>query len=320
VSSSEPTLGAGSRFDVLALRFWRHRRRAGLARATLDNTRRHLARLGAFLARRKVVDVHRVTPAHLTAFASKLRKTRSAKPGEQRLLTITTQVACLVLVRKFFAYLERCGVIMRSPARQIPIPRQFRLPKPSLTETEVARLVEQPLKTTALGKRDRALLELLYGAGLRAGECCRLDERDVSRREETLLVRDGKGRKDRVIPLVGRAASALSTYLDEVRPDLVSSMREPALFLSCRQRRLVLSGVEDIVDRHARAAGLGHTSPHALRHACATHLLRGGASVRYVQKILGHASINTTMIYTQVNTRDLARVLRRAHPRERRRR
>lgn len=122
-----------------------------------------------------------------------------------------------------------------------------------------------------------------------------------------------------MVPLLGRAARALDEYLKEARPRLVKRPHERAVFLGCRRAPLGVSGLELMVNRHARSAGLAPLHPHAVRHARATHLLRGGASVRHVQELLGHRSVNTIMRYTRVEVRDLARVIARSHPRERRR-
>jgi integrase/recombinase XerD len=164
--------------------------------------------------------------------------------------------------------------------------------------------------------RDRAILETLYGTGIRRSECVRLDVKDLDLAEGLLLVRNGKGRKDRLVPVPGRAAAALDEYLRGCRPRLLQDLREEALFLSLRGRRLEVTGLRGLVGRHARAAGIGRpVSVHALRHAYATHLLRGGADVRHIQELLGHAQLETTALYTRVVTSDLREAIGRAHPR-----
>lgn len=133
-----------------------------------------------------------------------------------------------------------------------------------------------------------------------------------------VLIRSGKGRKDRVVPVVGRAAAALDVYLRESRPELVKDPREGALFITSWGTRLNTKRIQDLVRTNAKAAGIDiRVTPHTLRHGCATHLLQGGADVRHVQKLLGHSSVQTTAIYTHVDTKDLARVMEKAHPRER---
>jgi integrase/recombinase XerD len=171
----------------------------------------------------------------------------------------------------------------------------------------------------AVGPRDRAILEVLYGAGIRVGECVRLDLQDVALRDGRLLVRNGKGKKDRVVPLVGQAFAALDRYLREVRHALVRDPREQAVFLSAIGTRLSAVMLQRQVRQYAKPLGL-RVTPHVLRHSCATHLLRHGADVREIQQLLGHRALETTALYTRVDVSDLAAVLARAHPRERRRR
>jgi len=198
------------------------------------------------------------------------------------------------------------------------IPTASPLPRVGVSEGQAARLMEAPPQETNTGKRDRAILETLYGMGLRRGECARLDVADVDLAAGTLLVRDGKGRKDRMVPVPGRAAAALSVYLRDVRRQLVVNPHEPALFLTAWWgKRLSEVSLSFLLRRHAQVAGIANVHPHALRHACATHLLRGGADVRHVQAILGHKKLQTTSLYTRVVIEDLRQVVSRAHPRER---
>lgn len=181
----------------------------------------------------------------------------------------------------------------------------------------MARLVEMPFRGTANGTRNRAILEMLYGTGVRLSECCRIDLTDVDLGQGLLLVRDGKGRKDRVVPLAGRAAFMLDNYLREARPELMQSPRENALFLNRYGTRIGKTMIDYVVHRSAKAAGIkGAVSPHILRHSFATHLLQRGAHLREVQELLGHKSLESTAVYTRVFINDLRAVLDRAHPRK----
>jgi integrase/recombinase XerD len=221
-------------------------------------------------------------------------------------------------VRHFFHHLVRRGMLLVNPAQHLALPHAVRLPKLVLSESEAGRLMTAPFPYSPVGMRDRALLETLYGTGIRRSECLRLDVGDLDLGRGSILVRDGKGRRDRVVPVPGRAASALDVYLRDVRPLFHKNPRETALFLTCFGTRPGKSILDLIVRQHGRAARIARPiSPHALRHACATHLLQGGASVRHVQELLGHKSLQTTAIYTRVALRDLAQILARAHPRER---
>jgi integrase/recombinase XerD len=243
---------------------------------------------------------------------------RQSKTPHGAPLSFATQASYLQRVRSFFGFLTRQGFVLRSPAAEIVIPSCSPIPRTVLSVGQAARLMETPRGDTRAGRRDRAILELLYGTGIRRGECMRLGAADLDLQERTLLVRDGKGHKDRMVPLPGRAAEALCAYLKDVRPDLMRDPGERALFLTAWWgHRLSDVSVGLLVRQHARAAGLGRLHPHALRHACATHLLRGGADVRHVQALLGHKRLKTTSLYTRVVVEDLRRVLARSHPRER---
>ena len=279
----------------------------------LTQTSRALSRLSSHLREKKVADLRQVQERHLVAFACRLRESKTPRGTP---LSLFSQAAYLQRVKSFFAFLERRGLVLRSPAADLVIPAASPLPRVTVSERQAARLMEAPPQDTSTGKRDRAILETLYGTGLRRGECARLDVADVDLAAATLLVRDGKGRKDRMVPVPGRAAAALVAYLRSVRPRLVVNPQEPALFLTAWWgKRLSEVSLSFLLRRHATAAGLGKVHPHALRHACATHLLNGGADVRHVQAILGHKKLETTAIYTHISARNLRLVLDRCHPR-----
>ena len=278
--------------------------------SSMDKAHVELPRLIHHLRENGVRDARAVSEEHLVAYACHLeqRTTRLGTP-----LAASSRASSISTVRRFFAFLANRGHILRDPAEGIPLPRSARLPRGILTERQARRLVAAPFPGSWIGKRDRAILELLYGTGIRLGEATRADVSDIDLREGLLLVRSGKGKKDRVVPVPGRAAMALDTYLVEARPELVKRV-DAALFISRHGGRLSLVGLWAIVRRHGRTIGLD-VSPHALRHTCATHLLRGGASIRHVQELLGHRSLATTALYARVAIEDLREVLARAHPR-----
>lgn len=199
------------------------------------------------------------------------------------------------------------------------MPQVSKLPRVVLSRLQARRLIEAPSPFTPVGKRDRALLELLYGTGLRVSECARLELRDVDLGRGTLFVRQGKGKKDRIVPFAGQAAAALDLYLREGRPAFTRTARQQALFLSSSSGKAMGAGsIQLVVRAHARDAGLKvPVTPHVLRHTYATHLIQGGADVRHVQKLLGHACLESTTIYTRVFPKDLAKMVEKAHPRER---
>jgi integrase/recombinase XerD len=272
---------------------------------------RILPRLFRSLRRQRLTGVHQVREAHLITFLRQLSRTRTSR-GKP--LSTATLNAYTNTVRRFFAFLERRGVILDSPASDLPIRRVETLPRSVPSEDQARALMEAPHRGTSLGRRDAALLELLYGTGIRLSECARLDLSDFDLAEGLLLVRNGKGKKDRLVPVPGRASAALSSYLEEGRSTFVHDARESALFLSHHGDRLSPVTIELLVRSYGTAVQVKAT-PHLLRHACATHLLRGGADIRHVQALLGHRFLDTTARYARVVVEDLRKVLRKSHPR-----
>jgi integrase/recombinase XerD len=288
-------------------------RRRDYAASTHANAECALACFFAHLRRQRVLDVRRVSEAHLVSFLRRLQRRKSERT--RRLVAASTCALYASAVKSFFAFLERERVVLVDPMRELRLPRRERLPR-ALSAAQLRRIVSAPAAASVDGQRNRAVLELLYGTGLRRSECARLDLQDVDLVQGTLLVRDGKGRKDRYVPLPGRALRALDAYLAQARPQLAKHAHESALFLTKYGRRLSGQSVAIVVRRQARALGIA-ASTHVLRHSCATHLLQGGASVREIQRLLGHKELSTTALYTRVDTRGLRAMLDRSHPRER---
>lgn len=298
--------------ERLLVAYLEHLRIRGYSVSTARQARTVLPRLFDHLRSEGVRDIRAAREADLVSFLRRMKKWRT-RGGEP--VAAWTVLGYLTCVRAFFAFLEKKGLILANPARELLLRKPERLPR-ALSEGEARRLMAAPAHWTLLGRRDRTILEVLYGTGLRLGECLRLDIEDVDLCEGRLLVRNGKGKKDRVVPLAGRALCTLELYLREVRPWLVKDPREVAVFLSVQGKRLSAMMVQRVVKLHGQAVGI-RVWPHALRHSYATHLLRGGADVRQVQQLLGHRALETTALYTKVDVSDLAEVLARAHPRER---
>jgi site-specific recombinase XerD len=219
----------------------------------------------------------------------------------------------LSAVRGLYAWMHDRGAIDRSPATLVPGPKRTRTLPATLSAAEVERLLDAPAGTAPRDLRDRALLELLYGCGLRAAEACELDVGDVRLDAEHVRV-TGKGRKQRVVPLGGAATAALQRYLARGRPRMAAGP-SGRLFVSVRGRPLHPSDVRRSLLRALERAGVAQRSPHALRHTFATHLLEGGADLRSIQDMLGHASVGTTQVYTHVSVRHLRQAHASAHPR-----
>ncbi len=277
----------------------------GLADRTVESYGRDLAQLEGFLAERGT--------ALEVASADDVREFLAE--GNWRPSTRARKIAA---IRSYYRLNILAGLISSDPTRSLPGPRlDSGLPR-TLTVGEVERLLAGP-KPDPLGLRDRALLETLYGAGLRASEALGLRLQDIDL--EVGFVRTiGKGDKERVVPLGRMATEALRVYNQRGRPFLGGSgtIKAPELFLNNRGRRLSRQGLQFIIKRYAREAGLpDDVSAHTLRHSFATHLLEGGADLRAVQEMLGHADLSTTQIYTHVSTAHLQKIYREAHPRAR---
>jgi integrase/recombinase XerC/integrase/recombinase XerD len=240
---------------------------------------------------------------------------RYAARLSDRRLAATTVARKLAAVRALLGCLREHGVLSANPADLIPSPkRPKRLPR-VLRPEAVAALLDRIPASTPLDLRDRALFELAYASGLRAEELVNLDVDSIGFDGEQVRV-EGKGDKTRIVPAGELALAAVSRYLEHGRPALSVGDGAPALFLSKSGRRLGTSDVRRRLAIWAGHAGLaGSLTPHGLRHSFATHLLEGGADLRAIQELLGHASISTTQLYTRVESGRLRTAYRRSHPR-----
>ena len=286
----------------------------GLSRHTIAAYRRDLVRYAEFLRRRRVRDATAVTARNVTAHIAGVS---SSTHGDGVPYRATSVVRALSSIRAFHRFLMREGEADVDPTAGVIRPRlPRRLPRP-LSVEDVGKILAQPGGTTAQGIRDRAVLETLYGAGLRVSELVGLDVDDVDLEEGRVRVL-GKGSKERDVPLGRYARDAIAAYLTRVRPETATARSRSALFLNLRGGRLTRQGCTGILERHAAAARIqARVSPHTLRHSFATHLLEGGADVRVVQELLGHASVATTQVYTLVSKEHLREVYFSSHPRAR---
>ena len=278
------------------------------SRHTLDAYRRDVRDFVRVLeARRRALDTARAED--VLAWMDRQRRA-GRKPA-----TIARRLAAL---RGLYAHLVRDGAVADNPTEHVEQPRRSRPLPRTLSRDAAAALVEAPDLGTPLGVRDRALLELLYACGLRATEALTLRVADVNRRAGYVQC-SGKGRKERLVPVGGEALAWVERYLTDARPRLAAVRRAPAsalLFVGQRGRPLTRQSLWYIVLRAARRAGVHQrVSPHTLRHCFASHLLEGGADLRAVQTMLGHADISTTQIYTHLPSAALRRMYDRFHPR-----
>lgn len=292
----------------------------GLAANTLSSYRRDLGRYLAHLAGRGIDRLEDVTAQTVGDFLVHLREGDEQHPP----LSATSAARTVVAVRGFHRFAVADGLAERDPAAEVrpPTPTR-RLPK-ALPLSEVEAILEAAgAAGTSLALRDRALLEVLYGTGARISEAVGLDVDDLdlelgAHREVAEVLLSGKGGKQRLVPLGSYAREALEAYLVRARPELASARSGAALFLNARGGRLSRQSAWTVLTRAAERAGVTReVSPHTLRHSFATHLLDGGADVRVVQELLGHASVTTTQIYTLVTVDNLREVFATAHPRAR---
>ena len=234
----------------------------------------------------------------------------------ERNYAATTKSRKVAAAKSFFAFMTTEGKVKDNPTQNVRSPKTGKsLPKP-ISISEVRRLLEQPRKLSTLeAKRDRAMLELLYASGMRVGELVSLDLGSVDTREGYVRC-FGKGHKERLIPIYERATSAVEEYREETRPHLAHNADEKALFLNRRGKRLTRQGFWQKIKEYARAADLSaEITPHTLRHSFATHMLSGGADLRSVQELLGHANISTTQVYTHLTSEHIRRSYDESHPR-----
>jgi integrase/recombinase XerD len=304
----EPLAGQIRRFlDFLSVE-------RGLARNTLEAYRRDLARYAAHLGLDGVRDATKANEAEVAGFVGALSGTEYA-PGKR--YRASSVARALAAVRTFHLFLLREGEARANPAERVARPKVPRnLPRP-LTVAEVEAILAVATKTDPGGLRDRAILETLYGAGIRISELVGMDVDDVDVDDASVRVM-GKGGKERVVPLGRFALEALAAYLTRARPAIAGPRSGGALYLNRRGGRLSRQGAANILKDAAWKAGLSkRVTPHTLRHSFATHLLEGGADIRVVQELLGHATLATTQIYTLVTGERLREEYFAAHPRAR---
>ncbi|MFT4221327.1 MAG: site-specific tyrosine recombinase XerD [Microbacterium sp.] len=281
----------------------------GLSEHTVAAYRRDLSGYVEWLVARGVEESDAVTPALVAAFAAE-RASASPMPAASSLARLQSSV------RGLHRFLAREGLEPSDPSARLRPPKQpSRLPK-ALTVDQVERLLATP-DDSVIGLRDRALLELLYATGARVSEAVGLDVDDLAH-GDVLRLR-GKGSKERIVPVGSYARAAMDAYLTRARPELSRRGRaSPRLFLGARGAPLSRQSAWLVIQRAAERAQLSaRVSPHTLRHSFATHLLQGGADVRVVQELLGHASVATTQIYTHVSVEALRDVYATSHPRAR---
>ena len=270
----------------------------------------HLAPADPATGARREIDIRAVDHITIREWLSELHAAQKKKSS------IARKLAAL---RTFFQFLIREGVVELNPAKLVSTPRLEKKLPVHLSVEDAVRFIETPDTETDLGKRDRAILEFLYGTGMRVSELTKLNLRDIDFRNKTVRVL-GKRRKERIVPFGDPALQALMRYLTEVRPAFLNNAPlaerdTDAVFLNYQGTRITTRSVGRMVDKYIDiCAGIHNISPHSLRHSFATHLLDSGADLRDIQELLGHARLSTTQIYTHVSMEKLIEVYDKAHP------
>ncbi len=288
----------------------------GLAPRTVEIRDRMLHRFIYWCSERDLDQPQDITRPILERYRRHLFHRRKAN-GEP--LSFATQQQRLVPIRAFFKWLARENFILSNPASEMELPRVHRrLPRHILTAEEVERILAQTALHAEFGVRDRAIIETLYSTGIRRSELVHLNLYDVDVRNGTLMVREGKGKKDRMVPLGARAGHWISKYTEEVRPSLIIEPDEGWLFLHEFGEPFRKNRLSDLVKKYIEKAGVEKPGAcHIFRHTMATLMLDNGADIRHIQAILGHSQLSTTEIYTQVSIRKLKEVQALTHPADR---
>jgi integrase/recombinase XerD len=285
---------------------------AGFSEATAVSRDRTITRFITWCDERGIQRPQDVTRPMLERYQRYLYLYRKADGGA---LSLATQETLLNPLKAFFKWLARENHILYNPASELVLPRSPRqLPKTLLSVQEIEHVLNQPDVNEVTGIRDRAILEALYSTGIRRLELTRLKLYDVDIERGTLMVRQGKGRKDRLIPIGARACAWIGKYLDAVRPQLIGRADEVTLFVTDYGEPFEKNRLGDLVKRYMRHAGIAQGSCHVFRHAMATHMLENGADIRFIQAMLGHSDLSTTQIYTQVSIAKLKEIHAATHP------
>jgi integrase/recombinase XerD len=288
-------------------------RMTNYAEQTAETRQVYLTWFAAWLEERGITRPHEVTKPILERYQRSLYHHRKQ---DGRPLSFRFQYAQLVALRTFFRWAARTNRILYNPASELELPRlEHRLPQHMLTVSEVETVLSTADVATPLGIRDRAIMEVLYSTGMRRLELISLHLVDLDQERGTMRIRQGKGHKDRMVPVGERAVAWCDRYLAEVRPSYIVEPDEGTLFLSAEGGPFTPNRMSALVRGYVDRAALGKRgSCHLFRHSCATLMLEGGADIRYIQQLLGHADLSTTQIYTQVSIRQLQQVHAATHP------
>ncbi|RLC05679.1 MAG: site-specific tyrosine recombinase XerD [Deltaproteobacteria bacterium] len=299
-------------YNRLADEYVTYLRTRNYSTKTVDLRERQVKAFGKYLRGQGVADIDEITVDHARQYIIYLQESPIKYLGRTRRTANYIRTVIFKLAA-FFRYLSSRNRILVDPFVKIELPRrELRLPRNILTEVEMIRLLHAPNVNTDKGKRDRAMLELVYSSGLRRAEIINLDVGDIDLQNGRVFIRLGKPRKDRVVPVGKKACEWITVYLEEVRPYLVIDSRVKALFVSYRGGRLRPYTLGELLQKYTKLAKITkRITWHTLRHTCATHLLQNGADIRFIQELLGHVSLESTAIYTRVSPEELKKAIRK---------
>ena len=300
-------------FTTLYLTYLQSQNRA---KATIDWYRTLIRRFEAFAERHGITNWTDVTTALLMDYQKHVAVSLN---GNGQAYVVPAQNLHLIVVENLYRYLKTIGNVAMNPAENLQLAKEPKLlPKAVPTIKEISKLLNAPNTQTVLGYRDRTIMELLYSTGIRRAELARLKLQDLDLDHGILVVRQGKGKKDRAVPLGKVAGKYLETYLNGIRPELLHRRNnEDYVFLSISGRPISTSWLSHFLRRYTRRLKLSVSiTPHMFRHACATHMIRNRANIRHVQEMLGHAKLETTEKYLHLTITDLKEAHSKYHPRE----
>jgi len=299
---------------ILTHQFLQTMRMRNCSERTIQAWRYILNRFINWCDERSISCMSEINEDHVAAYRRSLFHYRKPKTGKP--LTFDTQAHYLIPIRRWFNWMQIQTFIEVDPTRDIELPKsEDRLPTSILTADQVETLLNVPDVNTKLGLRDRAILETFYSSGIRCGELIALDVYDISFDRGILTVRQGKNKKDRVVPIGARALSWVQKWINDIRPELVTESSDQALFVSKNGKRMHPNALSKLVREYLVGIGITQRGAcHLLRHTAATLMMENGADLRSLQQFLGHARLNTTQIYTHVSIKRLQEVHRKTHP------
>jgi integrase/recombinase XerD len=309
--------GAPGTLEGEFTRYLEHLEVRNYSLSTMKGTRQKVRNFITWAGERELTDPKEITMAVLESYQREIHRHRKAngKP-----LTANTQRGYITLIKLFFGWMTKRRIIAANPASELDLPRpEKRLHEEALAIGEIDAVLNIPDVTDPLGLRNRTMLEVFYSTGVRRSELVSLESTDINHERGTLRVRQGKGKKDRVVPIGQSALQWVARYLDEARPRLAIGS-SAILFLTSYGEAFHPDTLSQLVTSLLKKANIGRPgSCHLIRHTCATHMLEGGADIRYIQQLLGHENLDTTAIYTETSITQLKEIHAKTHPAEKRR-